>query len=39
MGFFYALIKGKPDLMIYYFMYIYMMIVIQSTAIMSGYVW
>lgn len=31
---FYALIEGKPDLMVFYFMYIYMMIAIQSTPIM-----
>lgn len=30
MGIFYALIEGKPDLMVYYFMYIYMVTVTQD---------
>ena len=37
MRIFYALIEGKPDLMVYYFMYIYMMIVIQSIPIIGRY--
>lgn len=35
---FYALIEGKPDLIVCYFMYIYTTLIIQNTPVLGRYV-